>query len=227
MSGFHGVDEVFGRPDGVVGDEVEFGSGDGSGACFFDAEVEVSAEDFFFFFGSGVAESVAKHEAVELGFGELEGSGLLDGVLSRDDEEGGGEGVGFVTEGDFTLLHRFEEGSLDLGGGAVDLVGEEEVGEDGAFVSTKVAGLLVEDLGAEDVGREEIDRELDAFEVEVEGLGDGVDEEGLRQAGHAFEEEVAGGEEGDESALNDNVLADDDLANAVADGLEVGGGVSG
>lgn len=224
---FHGVDEVFWGADGVVGDEVEFGASDGSGAFLFDAEVEVAAEDFFFFLGGGVAEAVAEHEAVELGLGELEGAGLFDGVLGCDDEEGGGEGVGFVTEGDLALLHGFEEGSLDFWRGAVDLVGEEEVGEDGAFVSTKVTGLFVEDFGAEDIGGEEIDGELDAFEVEVEGFGDGVNEEGLRQAGHSFEEEVAGGEKGDEGAFDDDILADDDLADAVADGLEVGGGVSG
>ncbi|MFT6863636.1 MAG: hypothetical protein ACJAVK_002197, partial [Akkermansiaceae bacterium] len=224
---FHGVDKILRGADGLVGDEVELGAGNRSGAFCLDAKFEVSAENFFFFRGRGVAEAVAEHEAIELGFREFEGSGLLDGVLSRDDEERSREGKGFGSEGDFALLHRFEEGALDLGGGAVDLVGEEEVGKDGAFVSAEVTGLFVEDLGAEDIGREEVDGELDALEVEMEGLGDGVDEEGLGESGHAFEEEVPGGQEGDDGALDDDILTDDDLANAIADVLDVGGGFSG
>ena len=224
VDGFHGGDEVGFGADGVLGDEVELGFGDGAGAFFFDAEVEVAAEDFLFFGGVGVAEAVSEHEAVELCFGEFKGAALFDGVLGGDDQEGGGEVEGFVAEGDLAFLHGLEEGALDLGGGAVDFVGEEEVGEDGALVGAEAAGFFVEDFGAEDIGGEEVDGELDAAEVEVQGAGDGVDEEGLGEAGDALEEEVAAGEEGDEGAFDDDLLADDDLADTVADGLDVGGG---
>ncbi len=226
VSGFHGVDEIFGGADRVISDEVKLGSGDGSGAFFLNAEVEVTPEDFLFFVGSGVSEPMAEHEAVELGLGEFEGAGLLNRVLGRDDEERGGEGEGFVSEGDLTLLHGFEEGTLDLWGGAVDLVGEEEICEDGTLVSPKLTGLLIEDLGAKNVGWEEVDRELDAAKIEVKSLGDGVDEEGLCQTGHAFQKKVAGGQKGDEGAFDDNILTDNDLTDTIADFLEVGGGVS-
>ena len=59
----------------------------------------------------------------------------------------------------------------------------------------------------------------------MDGLGDGVDEESLGEAGHSFEEEVAGGEEGDEGSLDDDFLTDDNFADAVADVLEIGGEV--
>jgi hypothetical protein len=45
-------------------------------------------------------------------------------------------GSGRVTpvDRDLALLHRLEQRRLRLGGGAVDLVGQQEVGEDGARV---------------------------------------------------------------------------------------------
>ena len=72
--------------------------------------------------------------------------------------------------------------------------------------------LLVEDLGAGDVGRHQIGRELDALEVEIEDVGERLDEQRLRQAGHAGDQAVAAGEERDQHLLDDLVLSDDDLA---------------
>ena len=84
-------------------------------------------------------------------------------------------------------------------------------------MDAELARLLVDDLRTDDVGRQHVDRELDAAEVQGDGLRDGVHEEGLRQAGHALQEQVAAGEERDHDALDDDVLADDDLADAGAD----------
>ena len=72
--------------------------------------------------------------------------------------------------------------------------------------------LLVEDLGAGDVRRHQVGRELDALEVEVEDVGERLDQQRLRQAGHAGDQAVAAGEERDQHLLDDLVLADDDLA---------------
>jgi len=38
--------------------------------------------------------------------------------------------VGLVADRHLPLLHRLEEGALHLGGGAVDLVGEDDLRED-------------------------------------------------------------------------------------------------
>jgi len=150
---------------GVVTNEVEFGFSDRAAVFFRDAQFEVSAENFLFFVGRRVVQSVAEHEAVELGFGEFEGSRLLDRVLGRDDQERGWQGEGLRAEGYFAFLHRFKKCALDLGGGAVDFVGKEEVGEDGAFVRAEGAGFLIEDLRADDVGRKKVDGKLNAAEV--------------------------------------------------------------
>lgn len=127
-----------------------------------------------------------------------------------------------------------------MGGRAVDFVGEEHVGEDGALDEAEGAfaggAVFLEDIGAGDVGGHEIGGELDAFEGEVEDVGDGFDEEGFGEAGNADEEDVPLAEHGGEDLLDDLVLADDDLGELVGhelvglvellDGVEVAGGTA-
>jgi hypothetical protein len=60
---------------------------------------------------------------------------------------------------------------------------------------------------------------LNAFELNAEGGAEGFDEEGLGETRHAFQKNVAVGEEGDEQTFDDGVLADDGLADFVAEFL--------
>ena len=111
-----------------------------------------------------------------------------------------------------------EQGGLGLGRRAVDLVGEDDVGEDRPLDEAELApaGLrLVQDHGAGDVGRHQVGRELDALEGDVEDLADGADHERLGQAGHADEQAVAAREDGGQDLLDDLGLADDDAAQLV------------
>ena len=55
-------------------------------------------------------------------------------------------------------------------------------------------------------------------ELEVEGGGDGLHEQRLGHAGHAFEQDVAAHEQRGDEAGEHAVLADDDLADLVAQG---------
>ena len=83
--------------------------------------------------------------------------------------------------------------------------------------SARAPPVLVEDLGAGDVGRHQVRRELDALEAQVEDLGERADQQRLGQAGHAGQQAVAAGEERDQQLLDDVVLADDHLAQLLAD----------
>ena len=80
-----------------------------------------------------------------------------------------------------------EQGRLYLCGSTVDLVSEDDVGEHGSVVGREVHRARVVDLRTDDIGREEI-RELDALELQVEGLGQRPDAEGLCESGNAFEQ---------------------------------------
>ena len=66
------------------------------------------------------------------------------------------------------LLHRFQEGRLSLGGGPVDLIGQQNLAKDGAPAEDEVIGVPVEDRCAGHVRREQVWRELDALVLAAE-----------------------------------------------------------
>ena len=72
--------------------------------------------------------------------------------------------------------------------------------------------ILLDDVGADDVRGHEVGRELDALEVELQHAGERADHQRLGEAGHAFVEVVAAGEDGGEELFKHLALADDDLA---------------
>ena len=78
----------------------------------------------------GIADVDREHEAVELGLGQRIGAFLLDRVLRGHDEERRLELEGVRPAGDLVLLHGLQERGLGLGRRAVDLVGQDDVGED-------------------------------------------------------------------------------------------------
>src|SRR5262249_48118414 len=82
-------------------------------------------------FGGGGRGGVGlQEETVTLRFGQGVDAFGFDGVLGGQDDERAGEGVAAAAEGDLAFGHDLQEGGLDFGGGAVDLVGEDEVRED-------------------------------------------------------------------------------------------------
>jgi hypothetical protein len=137
--------------------------------------------------------------------------------------------MGLAHDGDTALLHGFEKSGLSLGGSAVDFVGEDEVGEEGAGLEDEAAtgvGLLEHGIAC-DVAGEEIGSELDAFGIEPEGLRQAFDEFGFAEAWEAFEENVAAGEEAGEDVFDESVLAEQDAAKGLAEEVDLGGCLGG
>ena len=108
------------------------------------------------------------------------------------------------------LLHDLEQRRLHLRGRAVDLVGEQEVAEDRAFLGVEAARVGPVDPRPDEVARHEVGRELDAPERAPEDGRRRLDRQRLREAGHALDQEMASGDEADEHALEHLVLAGDD-----------------
>ena len=135
-------------------------------------------------------------------------------------KNGSSSGIAHAGRRDLVLLHRLQERGLRLGRSAVDLVGEDHVGEDRPLDElhppAAVAGLF-EDLGAGDVRRHQVGRELDSLELEVKDLGDRADEQRLRQPGRAGDQAMAAGEQADQELMRRLLLADDDLGELVLD----------
>ena len=157
-----------------------------------------------------------EHEPVELRLGQRVGAFLLDRVLRGQHEERRVERETCPTTVTLLLLHRFEHGRLGLGRGAVDLVGQHDVGEHRARGRTGTrAGRpapFLQDVGAGDVHRHQVGRELDAAELQRHRLGQLADQQRLGQPRHAHQQRVAAGEQADRQPLDHVVLADDDLA---------------
>jgi len=117
------------------------------------------------------------------------------------------------------LLHHFEQGALHLGWSAVDLICQQQVGENRAERGVELAGLLVVDARADQVGGDQVGGELDALELAPDGLGQGFNSHGLGQAGHAFHQDVTAGQQRHHQALEQMVLPDDDFLDFVQHAL--------
>ncbi len=76
----------------------------------------------------------------------------------------------------------------------------------------------------DDVGRHEVRRELDPLELDAERAGERLHRQGLGQPGHALDQQMAPGHEGDDHPLEQHVLADDDPLDVVQHLLEEASG---
>ena len=159
--------------------------------------------------GVRVVELDLEEEAVELTFGEGEDAFVLVRVLRRDHEKRIGKLVRLAVDRHLALAHRLEQGGLGARRRTVDLVGEEDVREDGAGHEEVLAGA--DDVLPVELRRRRVRRELDALERRAEHVCDGTGKKGLRASGRALEEDVTVRDGGDEKQFDGTVLADDDL----------------
>ncbi len=169
---------------------------------------------------AGVADDQLEEEAVELRLGQRVRAFLLDRVLRGHHEERLLELVVLAADGDGAFLHRFEQGRLRLGRGAVDFVGQADLREDRPLLKLEeplAVGRLHHHVRAQDVGRHQVGRELDAREVQVERLGQRAHQQRLAQARHAFQQAVPADEQAGEHAVDDVVVPDDHAADLLAD----------
>ena len=157
----------------------------------------------------GVADQDLEHEAVDLRLGQRICPLRLDRVLRRHHEEGTRHRIGRVADRDLSLLHHLEQRGLHLGRGAVDLVGQQEVAEDGPQLGVERAFAGPVDAGADEIGGDEVRRELDAGEAAAEHSRGGLDRQRLGETGHALDQQMALAEQADEDALQHLPLARD------------------
>jgi hypothetical protein len=167
-------------------------------------------------------------EPIELRFGERISALLLDGVSRRKDLERIGQRVGRRSDGDLALLHGLEQRSLRLRWRPVDLVGQNEVGENRPLQEPKspphairiaLRLRLLKDIGSGDVGWQEVGGELNAAEGKIERLRQRGHQQCLREPRHTDEQRVATRRERHEHRLDDILLPHDSLGDRAAQPL--------
>src|SRR5262249_49065212 len=124
---------------------------------------------------------------------------------------------------DLLLGHGLEERGLGLRRGAVDLVGEEDVGEDRSRDERELPPAvrrLAPDARPGDVGGPQAEGERDAGEAQRQRFCEGADDQRLAGSGHALDEHVTAGEESAENGVDDVVVPDDDARDLAPDGTE-------
>ena len=137
----------------------------------------------------------------------------LDRVLAGQHEERLRQRPRVAQQRHRVLLHRFEQGGLGLGARAVDLVGQEDVGEHGAGLEGHLApaARFPQDVRAEDVAGHQVRRELDAAELESEDLPQGLDHRRFSHAGQPFQQDVAAAEDARQHQAVQGAAAQEDL----------------
>jgi Ca-activated chloride channel family protein len=95
---------------------------------------------------------------------------------------------------------------------AVDLIGEDEVGENRPLPRAERPFARVIDQRPDQVGREQVGGELNPIELAVDRGCKGLDRGGLRQARHSLEQHMPVGQQSDQQPREHMVLADQDLA---------------
>jgi hypothetical protein len=167
--------------------------------------------------GRQVAQPQPHEEPVELRLGQLIGALVLDRVVGRQHDERPGQRPRLPVDADLPLAHGLQQRGLGLRRRAVDLVGQQQLGEHRAGAEDHVAGPLVIQRRADDVGGQQVGGELNAGEVQAEGPGERPGDQRLAEAGQVLQQHVTAGQDAGEHQLKRPAAPDDRLLQLIED----------
>ena len=98
-----------------------------------------------------VAHGQPHKKPVHLSFGQGKGAVGLYGILSGHDHKRLCHGKRGAIHGDLVLLHALQKRRLRPGGGAVDFIGQDHAGKQGAGTERKFTGFLVVEMDAGEI----------------------------------------------------------------------------
>ena len=112
-----------------------------------------------------------------------------------------------VIDGDLRFVHGFEQRRLRFRRGAVDFVGQNDVGENRAGLELELLVDLVVDADADHVARQHVGGKLHAVKRAVKRVRQGLGQRGFADAGHIFDQQVAAAEQRDQCEADGFILA--------------------
>lgn len=107
---------------------------------------------------------------------------------------GYGQGNAPPVNGDLPLFHGLQQGGLCAWNGPIDLIGQEQVGHDGALPHFKVPGFLIENLHSDDVAGQHVRHKLNAPGAASKGKGNGLHQRGLAHTWQVVQKHMAVGQ---------------------------------
>ena len=140
---------------------------------------------------------------------------MLDRILRGDHQKRLRQRIGVRVHRDLAFVHGLEQRRLRLRRGAVDFVGQQNVGEDRAALEFELLLGGGVDRNAQHVGRQHVAGELHALKTAIESARQRLAKRGLAHAGNAFDQQVSAGQHGNQGEADDFVLAADDFAERV------------
>ena len=169
------------------------------------------------FFLLRVADNHLEHKTVHLRLGQRISSLLLNRVLSGHYKERLFELEGGVANGDLLLLHRLEQCTLYLCRGTVNLIGQNKVCENRAFLYAELLGFGAVNHCSNHIGRQQIGCELDSAEPCVDCLRQRVNCQCLGQSWKAFKKNVPIGQQANQQTFSQMLLTHNHLVHLHSD----------
>ena len=126
------------------------------------------AEHLLFVARAGITYAQAQHETIELRFRQRVSPVMFDRVLGGEHDERLRQGVCRAFDCHLPFGHRFEQRRLSFRGGAIDFVGEYDVGEDRAGLPFKKRAVLIENREPDHIRRQQIGSELNSLKRTVQ-----------------------------------------------------------
>ena len=104
----------------------------------------------------------------------------------------------FAADGHVLLLHRLQQGGLSLRRRAIDLIGQNNMSENGTpleFEDLSPRRIIGQDIGTRDIGRHEIRRKLYARETEAQDVAEAAHHKGFAQSGNSLQQAMTAANE--------------------------------
>jgi len=105
------------------------------------------------------------------------------------------------------FVHGFEQRRLRLGRGAVDFIGEQDVGKNRPALELKLLFDGRVDGNSQKIRWQHVAGELHPLKSTVDGAGQSLSQRCLTNARNAFDEQVSTGEDADQCEADDIVLS--------------------
>ena len=144
-----------------------------------------------------VAYAQAHQEAVHLRLRQRICAVVLHRILRGDHHKRARQQVRAPVDGHLALVHGFQQRRLRFGRSAIDLVRQQEIGEDRPRLEFERLGMRVVDSDPQHVAGQHVAGELQAVEAAGHRARQGLGQRGLPHARHIFDQQMAARQQAD------------------------------